>query len=276
MEQIGQILNKSSMMKESELELKICDKCGDPVQKKINLMGRERIVPIMCRCKKIEMEIKKEQEENAEKQERLKRLLKNSLMDKKFEHETFENWNDDVGSKQIKEIGKRYCKNFQEAKKNGLGLLIYGPPGNGKTYVSNCIANNLLSNGIPVICVSINSLLERIRQTYSKWGKEGEDEILKGLSNADLLIIDDLGTEQKTDWSCTKIYNIVDSRYRNGLPLIVSTNKSIDELKEQYHERTIDRLLEMCTPLKNNNTSIRKDKARKNTDILRKIIGGTK
>lgn len=261
------------MMKESELELKICDKCGDPVQKKINLMGRERIVPIMCRCKKIEMEIKKEQEENAEKQERLKRLLKNSLMDKKFEHETFENWNDDVGSKQIKEIGKRYCKNFQEAKKNGLGLLIYGPPGNGKTYVSNCIANNLLSNGIPVICVSINSLLERIRQTYSKWGKEGEDEILKGLSNADLLIIDDLGTEQKTDWSCTKIYNIVDSRYRNGLPLIVSTNKSIDELKEQYHERTIDRLLEMCTPLKNNNASIRKDKARKNTDILRKIIG---
>ena len=89
----------------------------------------------------------------------------------------------------------------------------------------------------------------------------------------DLLIIDDLGTEQDTEWSRSRIYNIIDNRYRNGLPLIVSTNKSIDQLKNMYHERTIDRLLEMATPILNDSKSIRAEQAKKNTELLKEILG---
>jgi len=70
---------------------------------------------------------------------------------------------------------------------------------------------------VPVVCISINGLLKRIRETYNTWGKGGEFEILKSLGSADLLVIDDLGTEQNTEWSISKIYTIMDSRYRTEI-----------------------------------------------------------
>lgn len=62
-------------------------------------------------------------------------------MDEKFKSETFENWDNTKGDINLLNISKMYCKNFKEAKNNGLGFIIYGPPGNGKTYTANCIAD---------------------------------------------------------------------------------------------------------------------------------------
>ena len=250
----------------------ICDKCGEPIQKIIELLGSKRKVPIVCSCRKKELEEKEKLELNLEKQNRLKSLMKNSLMEQSFFEKTFEAWDFNKGSKSMYNLGFKYSDNFKKAKENGLGLLIHGSPGNGKSYLSFAIANKLLQKQIPVICISINGLLERIRETYSKWGKEGEAEILKSLGNADLVVLDDLGTEQSTDWSVTKVYNIIDSRYRNKLPLIVTTNHSLDDLREMYGERTVDRLLEMCTPIQNNGPSIRKEKAKENTKLLKEIL----
>jgi DNA replication protein DnaC len=228
----------------------------------------------MCSCKKADIEAKEIEEQNREKQLRLKQIIKNSLMDEKFKQCKFENWDHKRGNEKIFNIGTKYAANFAKMKKEGIGLLIYGDPGNGKTYVSSCIANELISNSIPVICISINVLLDRIKQTFNTWGKEGEETILRSLSNADLLIIDDLGTEQNKDWPKTTVYNILDSRYRNGLPIIVTTNFPLEELKEKYHERTYDRLLEMCTPVRNDGKSIRVEKAKEKTKILSEILKG--
>ena len=249
-----------------------CSNCGEPIQKEIELLGKIRIVPRMCSCKKKSMEEKKKLEEIEARQDRIKQLFTNSLMDKKFLNETFENWDFSKGSKGMYNMGLKYCDEFHEIKKEGLGFLLCGNPGNGKTYFSNCIGNRLLNNLVPVVCVGINQLLERIRQTYGRYGQEGEDTVLRGLALADLLILDDLGSENCTEWSRSKVYSIIDSRYRNRLPIIVSTNKTIEELREMYHNRTIDRLLEICTPVENKGESIRKNNAKKNTDLLREIL----
>ncbi|KHD33973.1 DNA replication protein, partial [Clostridium acetobutylicum] len=202
----------------------------------------------------------------------------NSLMDDKFKESTFENWDFNKGSKSMYNLGKRYADNFKECKQQGLGLLIYGSAGNGKTYLASAIANELLKQYIPVICVSINNLLARIQQTYNKWGKEAESDIIRGLTNADLLIIDDLGTEKSSEWSKSIIYNIVDSRYRSKLPLIITSNLNIKPnerhgaLEELYHERTESRIFEMCTPVENTSKSIRIEEAKKKTKLLRKIL----
>ena len=157
-------------------------------------------------------------------------------------------------------------------KKESVGLLLYGSPGNGKTYTVACIANCLIEKMLPVICVNADSLLNRIKDTYKKWGKEVEEDVLRGLDNADLLIIDDLGTEQDTEWTRTKIYNILDSRYRNGLPLIITTNLSLMELKNRYEKRTYYRILEMCTPILNDGKNIREEKAKEKTEILKELL----
>lgn len=233
---------------------------------------------ITCKCEKKAMEEKKKVDEAKEKQLRIDKLMTNSLMDKKFRSSTFEKWDYSKGTKQMHELGNRYANNFKKCKEEGLGLLIYGKPGNGKTYLSSAIANNLLERFVPVICVSINGLLSRIQETYNKWGKEAESDIIRGLCNADLLIIDDLGTEKRTEWSKAMIYNIIDSRYRSNLPLIISSNLNINPkeqngiLAELYDRRTEDRILEMCTPILNNQKSIRIDEAKKKTGILKQIL----
>lgn len=176
------------------------------------------------------------------------------------------------------DLGKRYVENFKECKEQGLGLLIYGEPGNGKTFLSSCIANELLKRYIPVICVGINVLLSRIQETYNRFGGEAQADVIRGLCNADLLIIDDLGAEHCNDWSRTMVYNIIDSRYRSKLPLIITSNLNINPqqsdgvLAQIYTRRTEDRILEMCTPVMNTSKSIRIEEAKKKTDLLKKIL----
>ncbi|WP_171012081.1 ATP-binding protein [Hathewaya histolytica] len=265
-------MEKSLENKELDYKSEHCKSCGDPINKLVKIMNKPMIVPVMCSCREKELREKEIKEKNKEKQIRLKQIINNSLMDQKFKNSTFENWDFTKGTKKMYEAGSKYADRFQSMRKESIGYLIYGKPGNGKTYTTACISNALISKMIPVICVSINSLLERIKETYNKFGEDGESTILKGLANADLLIIDDLGTEQDTDWSRTKIYNILDSRYRNSLPLIVTTNLPLRELEERYEKRTYDRLLEMCTPILNDGPSIRVEKAKEKTRILKKLL----
>ncbi|MHC1683718.1 MAG: ATP-binding protein [Clostridiaceae bacterium] len=283
MQTAGIVLNHQ-IEKESDLNSRLgekCTICGDDLFKEYKILGKKRVVKVLCKCGVAERNEKKSIDEAKEKQLRLETLMRNSLMDKKFKDSNFANWDFDKGSKQMYSLGKRFVENFSECKKEGLGLIIYGQPGNGKTYLSSCIANELLSKSIPVICVSVNGLLSRIQETYNRWGKEAESDVIRGLCNADLLIIDDLGAEKKSannDWSVSMIYNIIDSRYRSRLPLIITSNLNINPkesngvLAEKYHNRTEDRILEMCTPIHNTAKSIRVEEAKKKTELLKKIL----
>lgn len=281
MDKVNSILNQR-IEKESDLNSnklnETCPKCGKHLYKKYNILNKERIIRVNCECESKSYREKQDEDTAREKQIRLQKLITNSMMDKKFKENTFENWDFNKGKENMYELGKRYADKFKKCKEDGLGLLIYGEPGNGKTYLASAIANELLKNYVPVICVSINSLLSRIQQTYNKWGKEAEADIIRGLCNADLLIIDDLGTEKNGDWSRTMIYNIIDSRSRSGLPLIITTNLKINPkevngvLTEIYDKRTESRILGMTIPIKNSGKDIRIEEAKRKTGLLKEIL----
>jgi len=258
--------------RELDSEIEFCEKCKEPLNKIITLFGRETKVKVICSCRKKEIEEETLKVEQVSKQMRLDRVMKNSLMDENFRRKTFESWDRSRGNEKIFNISRKYADNFQKMKTENVGLLFYGNPGNGKTYAAVAIANDLLERSIPVVCVSINSLLDRIKESYSKWGQEGEDAILRNLANADLVIIDDLGTEQKTEWSISRVYSIIDSRYRNLLPLIITTNFTIADLKKRYGDRTHDRILEMCTPILNDKSSLRMEKQQNKSKLLRDLL----
>ena len=249
-----------------------CPVCGEETERIISICNTTIKAKVMCSCKIKEKEEKKRIEENREKQDRLERLFKNSLMDSKFRKETFKKWDRSKGSRTYYDIGIKYCKNFKEIRTEGLGMMLQGRPGNGKTYLSNCIANYLLDTFTPVISISINNLLDRIRQTYNKWGQEGETELIKSITKADLIILDDLGTENPTDWAISKVYSIIDAIYRAKKCLIVSTNYTLQQLREQYGERTISRLEEMCTTITIRDKSFRESMAEDNKEKLRRLL----
>lgn len=263
--------------KELDLSSK-CSKCGEPLYKIYKIFDKDRIVRRMCKCEREKYHSTEKQKQAQRKQMQLQKLIRNSLMDKKFLNSTFENWNFERGSKQMYSLGKRYVANFQKCKTKGIGLLIHGQPGNGKTYLVSAIANALLEQYVSVVCASINAILSRIQTCYKDRNNITPETIINGLNEAHLLIIDDLGTEQHTDWSKSMIYSLIDARYRSGLPILITSNLEINPeesngvLAEIYDRRTEDRIFEMCTPILNMAQGIRILEAKKKTAELRKIL----
>lgn len=274
------VLKQISQESDSTCNIPLCPVCGEPTRIKKYMVNKEWTMPVMCKCRRDEL-MKIEERQNAqEKQIRLQQIFRNSLMTKEFKEMSFERWDHRLGNEKMYELGMKCVKNFKEMIDKNIGLLIYGNPGNGKTYVSGCIANALLETNVPVVCVSAIGILDRIKQSFSSYGDEGVQNILNCLDNADLLIIDDLGTENNTSWSRATIYQIIDSRYRKKKPLIVTSNLNMEQLKKRYdvdaegaRGRTYDRLVnEMCTPIENNWGSIRLIKGREKTKVVGEIL----
>lgn len=269
MEKLTDVL-MNSKLKETDLpskdmKIEICPVCGEPTGKIVKMAFGTIVGPRACKCKREKYRIQQLESESLEKQARLQRVISNSLMNDKFRKCTFENWDHNIGNEKLYQLGIKYTEKFQKLKAENQGLLIHGEPGNGKTYLSACIANKLLRQLVPVICVGSIALTERISESKRSYGDEGIFTVLNSLENADLLIIDDLGTEPDNKWTRSMIYQIIDKRNSSCLPLIITTNISIDELKERYDNRTYSRLTQMCSFIRNTGKDLRKEDGKDKT-----------
>ena len=127
--------------------------------------------------------------------------------------------------------------------------------------------------------ISSIGILNKIKETYKKYGNEGEIEVINSLKNASLLILDDLGAENSTDWAREKIYEIIDSRYRDKKPIIITTNLKLEQLMEKMAGgdrvyRTYDRIIEMCTPVEVKGKVRRIETAKAKQKLLKELLGG--
>jgi len=132
----------------------------------------------------------------------------------------------------------KYANNFSKSSKS---ILMLGKTGVGKTHLSMAIAKEVIKNGYNVIYGSVPNLLREIEKEH--FGRaESESDVMSSLCGCDLLIMDDLGAEQKTPFYESAVYNLVNSRMNMGLPTAVSSNYTAEEMYERYNERIISRL----------------------------------
>ncbi|ADL54004.1 ATP-binding protein [Clostridium cellulovorans] len=129
-----------------------------------------------------------------------------------------------------------YVKNFKNSNEN---LLFYGDSGTGKTFMSNCIAKELLDCGFLVVYRTADELIKNLREIVI----EGNKDLEKLLIECDLLIIDDLGTEQKTDFSRSELFNLLNKKLLKRNKMLISTNLSPEDILKNYTERISSRLL---------------------------------
>lgn len=173
-------------------------------------------------------ERKKKQEEldaeRARKRARIERLLGKSGIKKRFQKRTFDNFITDTPErKRCYRAAKDYADNFAALYPTGEGLYIEGSNGTGKTHLAAAIALQLIGQGVPVVCKTSSDLLGDIKRSFDE-SSASEYEILRAYKDVDLLIIDDLGKEQCTDWSMSTLYSILNDRYEDMKPTIITTN----------------------------------------------------
>ncbi len=165
-----------------------------------------------------------------------------------------------INAKEIMAENLRFCIDYtNNFTPDSAGLLLLGETGLGKTFLSSCIACEVLKKGYSVAFDSIQNYLRDIEKEH--FGR-AQGDTLETLLNADLVILDDLGSEFSSSFNSASIYNIINSRANMGKPTIVSTNLSLEELQARYDDRIISRLLGMYLTLRFIGSDIRLIKRR--------------
>ena len=129
----------------------------------------------------------------------------------------------------------------------GRGLWLMGDTGTGKTTLAMLVSRMALEAGHSVAIYSLPKLLARIRRTYdSEPGGDSYLSFFERLTSVDLLHIDDLGAEKRSDWVLEQLYALVNERYEAERSMLVTTNLDQEELERQIGPRTVSRLVEIC------------------------------
>ncbi|MBO6128748.1 MAG: ATP-binding protein [Pseudobutyrivibrio sp.] len=139
-------------------------------------------------------------------------------------------------------IALERCQNFvQNFREKGGNLLLLGRTGCGKTFLSNCVAKALLDKGISVIYFTASELFRVFEeQTFKK--NANMADIHDHIFDCDLLIIDDLGTEFQNSFTTARLFQCLNERLLRNKSTIISTNLSLEELRDTYSERITSRV----------------------------------
>lgn len=245
-------------MESSLLENGICPFCGKKLySKKIKVLGKEMLFNIKCSCLK---EKEKEKEKNSlflKKMNKVRDCYNWSKLGRRLINCSFENYLINEDNKKFYNLCKTYVINFDAFSKKGIGLLVFGNAGNGKSHLTVSIFKEIMKRNKTAIFISSSALITRMNESKNYNSNEKLTSLINLLSHVELLVLDDLGAHKWDSSTLENLYKIIDSRYENLKPIIVSTNCSVDELKFNLGDRIFDRLAGSCTFVENKGKSYR-------------------
>lgn len=266
-EALSQSMERVEKTYTGEDGLQWCARCRRPVQVVVEFLGISKTVNCACAC--IRERAKQEDEiKRREECERNRRVC--------FTETNMSGWNfasDDRKNPKMSETMRNYADKFPEFRRMGKGLLLFGDVGTGKTYFAACIANALIDRGYKALMTNFVELAYHIESKFN-----AKQEFIDSLNRYDLLVVDDLGVERDSasGYMQEMVYNIIDSRYRAGLPFIVTTNLTADQLKNPAdirYKRIYDRILERCFPLEVKGESRRRQALRDTHADVKAMLG---
>lgn len=245
-----------------------CGKCHTKKQTEITFKGMKHRPMCLCKCESEKRDREEEEKIRKEFEQKVKELRRVGFPECNMQEWTFAN--DDMSNSRVTNAMKRYVDNFEKMKSQGKGLLLYGNVGTGKTYSACEVANALIDKGYLVLVTNFARIINSLQATFKK------QEYIDSFNRFSLLVIDDLGIERNTEFAKEQVYNIIDNRYRVGLPMIITTNLSIDKIKKPDdidNGRIYDRILERCFPIEVSGQSRRRKAIREEYNNTKDMLG---
>lgn len=255
----------NKVIQESSKASDVCPVCGGTEWILETMDGIEQAVPCKCR----EKNKMKRRMSFAEIPEAFKGMRLNTFRTSVY-REPDSKAKINIACKMIKE----YMGMFEDAKRNGMGLYLYSKSkGSGKTRMAASLANEIMEKhdtGVK-FATSLNILAE-IRRTFDSNSQYTESQLLDALVMAEVLIIDDFGTEKATAWVRDKFYQIINSRYVEKKITIFTSNEPINGL--DYDDRITNRIKECCYQIDFPEESVREYIYEENMREIIERIGG--
>ena len=251
--------------------LKYCGKCHTPKEAfypaDLQAQGFTKH-PVMCKC----ADERREREE-AKRREYERMSYMTMLRSEAFRDIPAAGWRFDhaVVTPQLAKA-KEYAANWDSFKQDGIGLLLFGDVGTGKSYAAGCIANALIDRLESVLFVGMSDVVNRMQGNFGA----DRDHYMESLMRPDLLILDDLGAERNTSFGKERVFDVVDKRLLSGKPMIVTTNIPLSVMKQAGDlddRRIFDRILEVCVPIMFDGDSFRKSTAADNLKKAARLLG---
>lgn len=178
-------------------------------------------------------------EQDTERRERFRKLSNlDALADRSFEN--FEVVRYGLTQKQLHSLdfARQLAVDYAQSPRGWL--VLQGSYGTGKTHLAAAIGNYRLSKGDMVLFITTPDLLDHLRASYSPKSEATYDETFDRLRDAQMLILDDLGAENPSEWANEKLFQLLNYRYVNRLPTIVTTNVPLDDLDPRVRSRLAD------------------------------------
>jgi DNA replication protein DnaC len=161
----------------------------------------------------------------------------------KLHHLTFENFQPrgriGLGPLQANTLERAYNQASQFAGHLDGWLFIHGPYGCGKTHLAAAIANFAVSLGVPTLFLTVPDLLDALRFAYQD-PEETFEQRFEEIRRSQLLVMDDFGTQNATPWAQEKLFQILNYRYINRLPTVITSNLELEEIEERIRSRLGD------------------------------------
>jgi DNA replication protein DnaC len=182
----------------------------------------------------------------------LERACRRARIPRKFLGKTLQSFKATTAAKrQIVALAQDYLRNFRrsDSQQGGRGLLLLGREGTGKTHIAVSILRGVIEKGYSGLYWNVPELFLELRRIINGEGEFTEADIFDEARAADLLVLDDLGAEKTSEYVLDRLYVLINGRYDNDLATVITTNRTIEELRQQLGPRIASRICEMCVPV---------------------------
>ena len=251
--------------------LKYCGKCRTPKEAfypaDLQAQGFTKH-PVMCKCA-----AERREREEAEHREYERMSYMTMLRSEAFRDVPASGWRFESATVTTPQLAKAkgYAQNWDEFKKAGIGLLLFGNVGAGKSYAAGCIANALIDRLESVLFVGMSDVVNRMQGNFGT----DRDSYMTSLMRPELLILDDLGAERNTSFGKERVFDVINRRRLTGKPMIITTNIPIVTMQKaaSLDERRIyDRILEVCVPIRFDGENFRRGNAKHNLEKVAQLL----